>query len=331
MSHDPFEVQNYEIEESIPDHYFRTEIPNIIFELGLTPYELSVYAHLKRIAGDTGKCWRTLKSLSSICGIKETKLRECLHSLSTNNFSSLLKYPLITITSRKRVDGSQESNLISINSVWGVNGSYFREIKKQNTPLAKRTTPPSPNEPPPSPNEDKEEPLQEEHIKENISAVADDSSSLEISSFFIASIKAIKPDFTKRSSRKWLKDFGNLLKLRSMEDLKKIITWVYRHEFWKGVVLSPDAIFRNLDAIEMQMRQSATSEKTSSVSNESWARSISPKAVMTDKVTLEFCLNHVEIGMKDHAIKKCLSYNDKDFREQFEKYLIKYGCTLNLF
>jgi len=42
-------INDFEVAEDLPDHYFRTEIPNIIFDLGLGTNELLVYMVLKRI------------------------------------------------------------------------------------------------------------------------------------------------------------------------------------------------------------------------------------------------------------------------------------------
>lgn len=112
--------QNVQIQENKPDHHYRTEIPNIVFEMGLDPFQLSVYCNLKRIAGDSGSCWYSKKALSKICGMGETKLKECI------NFLSNLPTPLIKIIPRKKPDGSPDSNIILITDVWRENGSHFR-------------------------------------------------------------------------------------------------------------------------------------------------------------------------------------------------------------
>lgn len=41
----------YEIEQDLPDHNWRTELPNIIFEMGLDCFSISLYAAIKKIAG----------------------------------------------------------------------------------------------------------------------------------------------------------------------------------------------------------------------------------------------------------------------------------------
>lgn len=121
--------ENFQIQENKPDHHYRTEIPNIVFEMGLDPFQLSVYCNLKRIAGDGGNCWCSTKTLSKICGMGETKLKECIKFLSS------LPIPLIKIIPRKKPDGSPDSNIILITDVWKENGSYFRNNKSKKSDI----------------------------------------------------------------------------------------------------------------------------------------------------------------------------------------------------
>lgn len=50
---------------------YRTEIPNVVFTLGLDPYALALYCHLKRTTGaaDGGLCWKSTRTLA-----EETKM-----------------------------------------------------------------------------------------------------------------------------------------------------------------------------------------------------------------------------------------------------------------
>lgn len=48
---------------------YRTEIPNVVFTLGLSPFEVALYCHLKKTAGADGKCWKSTKTLAA-----ETKM-----------------------------------------------------------------------------------------------------------------------------------------------------------------------------------------------------------------------------------------------------------------
>lgn len=114
-----------EMREDRPDHHFHTAIPNIISELGLTIYDREVYRHIKQVAGDSGKCWQSNKTMAAKIGISERQLRYSLETLS--KVFPLLNSSLIKIFERKKPDGSQESNLIYIVDIWRVNGDFFRK------------------------------------------------------------------------------------------------------------------------------------------------------------------------------------------------------------
>ena len=57
-------------------HHYRTEIPNIIFHLNLSAYEFMLYSLYKRVAGDGGSCFMTVKNLLSMLPFGITTLRE---------------------------------------------------------------------------------------------------------------------------------------------------------------------------------------------------------------------------------------------------------------
>lgn len=100
-------------------HRYRTEIPNIIMDMGLDTYELSLYLHLKRIAGDNGKCWMSIKSLSAISKISVRKIQYLK--------SQLVIKKLISIKIREKKDGSLETDLIEIVDIWPKNFEFFKE------------------------------------------------------------------------------------------------------------------------------------------------------------------------------------------------------------
>lgn len=139
----------YEINEEKPDHHFRTEIPNIIFELNLSPAVFCVYANLKRIAGDGGSCFKSNKNLAKECGMSERSLIDCIKELAElpiligkdplpgkqEKFHDEIR--LIKITSRKKEDGSCDTNLITITPIWRLNGDVMRSKIKKNCGGAK--------------------------------------------------------------------------------------------------------------------------------------------------------------------------------------------------
>jgi len=63
-----------EVVEESSMHHYRTEIPNIIFSMGLEPYAFKAYCVLKMTAGDRGSCFKSNETLCAEIGCKEPKL-----------------------------------------------------------------------------------------------------------------------------------------------------------------------------------------------------------------------------------------------------------------
>jgi hypothetical protein len=98
-------------------HKYRTEIPNIIFDLGLDPYELALYTYFKKIAGDGGCCTQSKKTICKKLGIcisvfKDRKKKLCMPRPELDNKS------LINCTERFHENGDHDTSLITINDIW---------------------------------------------------------------------------------------------------------------------------------------------------------------------------------------------------------------------
>lgn len=76
-------IQDFEVHEPDGLHNYRTEIPNIIFSLGLDPYEFSLYCMYKKIAGDKGACWQSNRTLVNQLKMSDRKMREVKKSLAS--------------------------------------------------------------------------------------------------------------------------------------------------------------------------------------------------------------------------------------------------------
>lgn len=120
-----------EIQEELPDHHYRTEIPNFIFQAGLSVYDLAVYAFIKYRAGDDKKCWETVPNICKELGIGATKLREAIDNLKEGK--NKFNIPLINKQPRKKPDGSNDSCLLTIINVWGFNGKICNKNKNKGT------------------------------------------------------------------------------------------------------------------------------------------------------------------------------------------------------
>jgi hypothetical protein len=63
---------------------YRTEIPNMIFDIGLTPYEVALYGHFKRVCGaeSGGMCWKSVSTLSKETGMSAGRVSEARAELA---------------------------------------------------------------------------------------------------------------------------------------------------------------------------------------------------------------------------------------------------------
>lgn len=100
-------------------HRFRTELPNCILYAQLSPTEFLVYCHVKRIAGDNGKCYMSHKNIAIMAGIGEKTVRRSLEILCRKN--EILGIPLIKKTSRIKESGSLDTCLYTIVDLWPIN------------------------------------------------------------------------------------------------------------------------------------------------------------------------------------------------------------------
>src|SRR5687768_6521811 len=48
---------------------FRVELPNVIDDLKLKPCAFRLYVHMRRVAGESGECWQSTKTLAAACSM----------------------------------------------------------------------------------------------------------------------------------------------------------------------------------------------------------------------------------------------------------------------
>lgn len=105
-------------------HSWRTELPNIIFQLGLSPHQFRIYCEYKRIAGDGGTCYKSQPTLAKETGISVRTIRECKKALA-RPFPQLDGRPLIIIESRMTDKGDSDTDNITICDIWPKNFENF--------------------------------------------------------------------------------------------------------------------------------------------------------------------------------------------------------------
>ena len=94
---------------------YRTEIPNLIFDLGLSPHALALYGHLKRTAGQSGKSWKSRETLAKECNMSTGKVTEARRELEAASLITVEQ-----VSKRKPVE-------VRITDIWVRNFEHFSE------------------------------------------------------------------------------------------------------------------------------------------------------------------------------------------------------------
>ena len=121
------------IDQGDTKKYF-TQIPNIIYDLGLTPYEQVLYDHLKRSAEARGHCSKSTRTLAQECRMSPTVIVKAKASLAKPRVE-LNKKPLIKITKRENPKGGKEYDEISIVDIWRENTNRYAPPEHENQVL----------------------------------------------------------------------------------------------------------------------------------------------------------------------------------------------------
>ena len=118
-------MRNQIYDEGDPRNYW-TQLPNIVFELGLKPLELVLYAHLKRAAGANagGKCTKSTATLARETGMGAGTVSRTKSALEAKR-SLLGNRPLIRTREIPNPRGGKPFQEITITDIWKVNSDYF--------------------------------------------------------------------------------------------------------------------------------------------------------------------------------------------------------------
>jgi hypothetical protein len=142
---------------------YRTELPNIVFLLGLTPYELALYVLLKKTTGTDGVCWKSTQTLAD-----ETKMSVGMVSKAKSALAKAKKIlkgkSLIFIKSIPNPRGGKPYQHITLTDIWPENMAFFSKATSSHERAS------SPDEIATSPGEIKKEPREERTPEESNSA-----------------------------------------------------------------------------------------------------------------------------------------------------------------
>lgn len=98
---------------------YRTEIPNIVFTLGLSPYELALYCLLKKTAGADGLCWKSTATLARESGMSSGMVSKA--KLALQEPVAVFGKPLITVSGEVNKQGGKPKHCITLTDIWPEN------------------------------------------------------------------------------------------------------------------------------------------------------------------------------------------------------------------
>jgi hypothetical protein len=85
-----------------------TYIPECILQAGLDSYQISAYVQVKFLAGESDKCFESVKKMAEDCCMSVDKLRKVLNSLTEVN--EFLGSPLLIKIPTKTESGGDGTN-----------------------------------------------------------------------------------------------------------------------------------------------------------------------------------------------------------------------------
>jgi len=100
------------IRDAGSERKYWTQLPNKIDDDNLDPYEFRLYVHLKRVAGDSGRCWQNTQTLASHCRMSAGKVSQAKQALASKG--------LIYINTGKS-DRGKPYHVITIVDIWPQN------------------------------------------------------------------------------------------------------------------------------------------------------------------------------------------------------------------
>lgn len=120
---------------------YRTEIPNIVFELlesgEISSNDMMLYLTYRRVAGEHGACWIGTRGLTKKTRLSDKTITKSKINLS-RPFAALGGKSLITITPCNRKN--EEADTVMIIDIWKENFEHFIKKKREAEKLKKRLT-----------------------------------------------------------------------------------------------------------------------------------------------------------------------------------------------
>jgi len=126
-------------------------IPNIVFTLGLHPYELTLYVYLKKVAGEDQVCWQSTATIAKACSMSAGMVSKLKAALARERVE-LGGKALITITTEMQ-NGGNANHGITITDIWPENMAELERVRRVKATRSQSEVAPSPYERARSPHE----------------------------------------------------------------------------------------------------------------------------------------------------------------------------------
>jgi hypothetical protein len=96
----------------------------VVFTLGLSPFELTLYLHLKRTAGEQGECWKSTATLAKETGMSAGMVSKAKDALTTARIE-LAGKSLIHVKEEENPHGGKARHVITLTDIWPDNIKRF--------------------------------------------------------------------------------------------------------------------------------------------------------------------------------------------------------------
>jgi hypothetical protein len=229
-------VSGIEVRDEGDLRKYRTEIPNIVLEKGLSPHALALYVHLKRTAGGGGLCYKSTRRLAEETGISTGKISEARTELE--------KHELIAVN---RPKDKRKAAEVTIVDVWPENFAHFAKRSKGEREAVRvhiMNTTRSPSEP------------RKEPLKESTPTEEGKPSTLKVKDLQATMLKDLherlkerelleKRPLTDAYKKRLAGEIRTWLKKRSVAEVWRALDWIVTR--WPDIALDLTQAFNNLD------------------------------------------------------------------------------------
>ena len=141
------------IRDATNERKYFTLVPNIVLDIGLSPYAQLLYVHLKRVVGAdlSGECFKSTRTLGRELGVSVGKISQAKQELASLGF--------IEIERRSNPHGGRPRHYITLTDIMPQNIAFYHPNRASSP---SELGPTSPYELASSPSEQEEEPTEEE-------------------------------------------------------------------------------------------------------------------------------------------------------------------------